>query len=202
MRFVFMPPSLIAPAYKSIDFYAERSDYFFPRAPHRILRGGFICTAFCCRFELPRRGRASYHSPIVNKIYAATLLLIFALACPAAAEKPKRDGNWWLQLSVPEKAIYTTGMLDGAYTGVPLLELQGASKQASQYDRSVDKLQGRTPVSYWVGALDALYRDPANRAIPAPLAMFIVGHMHARFTRKQVQDYILDLRQKLLHRTR
>ncbi len=107
-----------------------------------------------------------------QKILTIVALLIFSTITSGIAKEEQRehDGNWWQTRPKFDKAVYVTGMIDGVYTGVPMLT---SSDSMNEILKGANRFSG-IRVDHIIDEMDRFYSDQGNRGITAPYALYIV----------------------------
>lgn len=123
------------------------------------------------------------------KLLVTFVFLLTTLIAADAGEH--HDGKWWLKQSALEKAIYTTGMMDGVYIGTSIVGHDGVA----QFNRAADRLLEQKNTKQVVDGVDAFYHDFRNRNIPTAGAIWIVCQQINGATDEQLSGIILQYRQ-------
>lgn len=111
-----------------------------------------------------------------------TFAVVFAVFTTSAIGQGYREGSWWRDLTSSEKLAYTTGVLDGGTIfAVQVLLVNVVMKRmpidsadpTGPYGNVAKRLTDGVHPAAAVDALDAFYREPANRPIDTATATFI-----------------------------
>lgn len=111
---------------------------------------------------------------------AVALLTVSTSASPA--EKIRRDGNWWVNLTEFSKSFYILGFLDGmelgndfSYWGLETKDtLAVMPKVIKAYVDYVDRYTSNVTVGQITEGLDKFYGDFRNRSIATHGGVWIV----------------------------
>lgn len=104
-----------------------------------------------------------------------------------------RDGKWWLNRTVLEKAIYTAGMLDGVNAGEAIVLRDGLAS-ADSFNADVKRLFGKVDGRQMRDGIDTFYRDFRNRSIPTYVAMWIVALQINGADQSQIEKMLRQFR--------
>lgn len=116
------------------------------------------------------------------KARTVTFAIALALFTTSAVAQGYREGTWWRDLTSSEKVAYTTGLLDGGtvfavqvlLVNVVLKRMPiDAAEPTGPYGNVAKRLTDGVRPAAIVDALDAFYREPANRPIDTATATFI-----------------------------
>lgn len=120
---------------------------------------------------------------------------VVALADERGTRTENRTGAWWRTIESEEKAVYLTGLRDGAllgvYYGVPKKEEDSPCReQLLDTYLKRDAVLSSVPSTDLVEQLDQFYRDRANDSVMVPAAMFYLSRKAAGDSPKVLKDLL------------
>lgn len=121
------------------------------------------------------------------------MAIIACYANATRADTSTHDGRWWIRLSALEKAIYTTGILDGVDVGEGISVRRGLDA-TDDYVKEVHHLFGKVNTKQMVDGIDVFYRDFRNRSIPTYAAAWFVAMQISGADEARLQEFLVQMR--------